>query len=443
MKSQTYRSILLALTGALAVSGVAVAADAGTPTFYADILPVLQENCQTCHRPEGEGENIGGMIAPMPLMTYQQTRPWARSIARAVENRSMPPWFATEATRGQFHHERVMTDEEIETVMAWARGGAPAGDAAAAPPPKTFVEEGSGGWSLGRPDLVVQMPEEYWVADDIADININFEAELTEEMLPEPVWVRGVEFKVGGSDVHHMCASIRPPGGATALGKFSDSSLGCIALGAESHLMEPGYAMKLEPGSTIEFSMHYNKEAGEGSGFSDRSEIGFVFADVPESELREVKFDSIGNLTFEIPPGHERWKVGAARVFPVETDILALWPHAHLRSVAVRYDAFYPDGTTEVLLDVPNYDQEWQTTYQYKKPKTIPAGTRVEVSMWFENTPERGEERGFDPADNVINGTATTDEMMLGFVAWAPVEPVDPIALRLGVASIQSTGGGE
>ncbi len=104
-----------------------------------------------------------------------------------------------------------------------------------------------------------------------------------------------------------MCASIRPPGAETALGK------------------------------------------------SDRSEIGFVFADAPESELREVKFDSIGNLTFEILPGHERWKVGAARVYPVETDILAIWPHAHLRAVAVRYDAFYPDGTSELLLDVPNY----------------------------------------------------------------------------------------
>ncbi len=237
------------------------------------------------------------------------------------------------------------------------------------------------------------------------------------------------------------CASIRPPGAETALGKFSDSSLGCIALGAESHLMEPGYAMKLEPGSTIEFSMHYNKEAGEGSGFSDRSEIGFVFADAPESELREVRFDSIGNLAFEIPPGHERWKVGAARVYPVETDILALWPHAHLRAVAVRYDAFYPDGTSDLLLDVPYYDQEWQTTYQYKKPKTIPAGTRIEVSMWFENTPERGEERGFDPADNVITGTATTDEMMLGFLAWTPVEPIDPVKIEFGLATVQGAGG--
>ena len=433
-------AILLMLAAAVALPGSTLAAEADAPTFYADVLPILQENCQTCHRPEGEGENIGGMIAPMPLMTYQQTRPWARSIARAVENRSMPPWFATEATRGQFHHERVMTDDEIETVLAWVRDGSPAGNEADAPPPKTFVEEGSGGWSLGRPDLVVQMPEEYWMADDIADININFETELTEEMLPEAVWVRGVEFKVGGSGVHHMCASVQPPGGP-GRGEFSDASLGCIALGSESHLMEPGYAMKLEPGSTIGFSMHYNKEAGEGSGFYDRSEIGFVFADAPENELREVKFDWIGNLIFEIPPGRERWKVGAARVFPVETDILALWPHAHLRAVAVRYDAFYPDGTTEVLLDVPNYDHEWQTTYQYKKPKTIPAGTRVEFTMWFENTPERGRERGFDPADNVVNGTATTDEMMLGFVAWAPVEPVDPVALRFGLAPIRSTGG--
>ena len=445
MKTATSFPGLLLLAASVALPSFALAADADTPTFHADVLPVLQENCQTCHRPEGEGENIGGMIAPMPLMTYQQTRPWARSIARAVENRSMPPWFASEATRGQFHHERVMSDSDIETVLSWVRGGSPAGEEADAPPPKKFVEEGSGGWSLGRPDLVVQMPEEYWVADDIADINISFETELTEEMLPAPVWVRGVEFKVGGSDVHHMCASIRREGESRALGKFSDSSLGCIALGAESHLMAPGYAMKLEPGSAIEFSMHYNKEAGEGSGFHDRSEIGFVFADAPESELREVKFDSIGNLTFEIPPGHDRWKVGAARVFPVETDLLALWPHAHLRAVAVRYDAYYPDGTTEVLLDVPNYDQEWQTTYQYKEPKTIPAGTRVEVSMWFENTPERGDERGFDPADNVVNGTATTDEMMLGFVAWAPSVPVDPIALRLGVASIRSaqSAGGE
>jgi len=438
MNSVTSPSILTILAVAAVLPGAALAAAPDTPTFFADVLPVLQENCQTCHRPEGE--NIGGMIAPMPLMTYQQTRPWARSISRAVENRSMPPWFATEATRGQFHHERVMTDEEIETVVAWARGGAPAGDEAHAPPPKRFVEEDSGGWSLGRPDLVVAMPEEYWVADDIADININFETEVTADVLPEPVWVRGVEFKVGSSDVHHMCASVRPPGGQSALGKFSDSSIGCIALGAESHLMESGYAMRLEPGSVIEFSMHYNKEAGPGSGFSDRSEIGFIFSDLPEEEIREVKFDSIGNLTFEIPPGHERWKVGSARVYPVDTDILALWPHAHLRASAVRYDAFYPDGTTELLLDVPNYDQEWQTTYQYKTPKRIPAGTRIEVTMWFDNTPDRGEIRGFDSRDNVVNGTATTDEMMLGFLAWSTVEPVDPVSLRLGIASAAAGG---
>ncbi|MDE2979223.1 MAG: c-type cytochrome, partial [Acidobacteriota bacterium] len=129
MKAATSRTILILIAAAVALPSLALAADSDTPTFYADVLPVLQENCQTCHRPEGEGENIGGMIAPMPLMTYQQTRPWARSIARAVENRSMPPWFANEATRGHFHNERVMSDDEIETVLAWVRGGSPAGDA--------------------------------------------------------------------------------------------------------------------------------------------------------------------------------------------------------------------------------------------------------------------------------------------------------------------------
>ncbi len=402
--------------------------DAEAPTFYKDVLPLLQENCQTCHRPEGE--NIGGMIAPMALMTYQDTRPWAKSIARAVKSRTMPPWFATEATRGQFHHERVMADADIETIVNWVQNGAKPGDEADAPARKVFVEEGSGGWSLGKPDLVVKM-EPYFVADEIADININFKAEIPPGAMTEDKWVRGIEFKVGSNLVHHMCASANPPG-KESFGKFSDNSLGCIALGAESQMFPDGYAMKLAKDSVISFSMHYNKEAGEGSGFEDQSMLAFHFADEDE-EVREISYDPIGNLTFEIPPGQERWKIGAARYFPVETDLLALWPHAHHRAVAARYEAVYPDGSRELLLDVPNYDQEWQTTYQYKEPKTIPAGTLVEVTMWYENSPERAEERGFDSTRSAINGTATTDEMMLGFINYSTRMPIDRMSMQLGI----------
>jgi mono/diheme cytochrome c family protein len=429
-----YTPALLAaalLIGAPALA--APAADAG-PTFYRDVLPLLQENCQTCHRPSGE--NIGGMIAPMALMTYDEVRPWVKSIAKAVQNRSMPPWFATEATRGQFHHERVMSEEEIETILTWARTGAEAGDSADAPAAKRFVEEGSGGWSLGKPDLVVQMPE-YWVADEIADININFHTAISEADLPEDVWIDGIEFRVGSNLVHHMCASADVPGGAPSLGKFSMNSFGCIALGSESQRFPEGYAMKLPKGAIINFSMHYNKEPGEGSGFHDQSELGFHFA---EGDVREVRFDPIGSTTFEIPPGQERWKVGAARYFSVDSDLLALWPHAHHRAVAARYEAVYPDGTRELLLDVPEYDQRWQTTYQYKEPKSIPAGTLVEVTMWYENTPERGAERGFDSTRGVINGTATTDEMMLGFINHSPSKKLNPMLEMLGVAPTGASG---
>ena len=433
-------ALLLTISALVLASGAYAAnnADAEAPTFYKDVLPVLQENCQTCHRPEGE--NIGGMIAPMALMDYDEVRPWARSIAKAVKTRTMPPWFATDATRGQFHHERVLTEKEIETIVGWAQSGAKAGDATDAPPRKVFVEEGSGGWSLGQPDLVVEMPK-YHVADEIADININFHTEITEDMLAEDKWIRGIEFKVGSNLVHHMCASANPPGAHRALGKFSDNSLGCIALGAESQMFPDGYAMKLEKGSTISFSMHYNKEVGEGSGFDDQSRIAFHFAEEGE-EVRPISYDPIGNMTFEIPPGQERWKVGAARVFPVETDLLALWPHGHHRAAGARYEAIYPDGSRELLLDVPNYDQQWQTTYQYKEPKRIPAGTRIEVTMWFENTPERAEERGFDATRAAVNGTATTDEMMLGFINYSTSEPVGDLELQFGLVSGGATGGG-
>ncbi|REJ73065.1 MAG: hypothetical protein DWQ36_03890 [Acidobacteria bacterium] len=425
------RTLLATAIALLASAALAGATDA-TPTFYADVLPLLQENCQTCHRPAGE--NIGGMIAPMQLMTYEDARPWARSIAKAVQARDMPPWFATEATRGQFHHERVLSDEQIATFVDWARGGALAGDPEQAPAPKQFVEEGSGGWSLGTPDLVVPMPR-YFVADEIADININFTTQLTAEQLPEEVWVRGVEFRVGGVNVHHMCASANEKGAQVqALGKFGGNSLGCIALGAESQMFPDGYAMRMPAEAKIGFSMHYNKEPGEGSGFWDQSEIGFHFADPSEAaQLREILYAPIGNITFEIPPGVERWKVGSAQVFPVETDLLALWPHAHLRAVAARYEAVYPDGSRELLLDVPEYDQEWQTTYQYKQPKRIPAGTRVEVTMWYENSPQRAAERGFDSADATINGTATTDEMMLGFVNYSLSRPVSELQMVYGI----------
>ena len=175
-------------------------------TYYKDVMPIMQANCQTCHRPSGH--NISGLIAPMSFMDYAETRPWARSIARKVEAREMPPWFAS-APKGVFENERGLTDDEIDTIVRWVEAGAPAGDAANAPPSRQWTEDANDGWTFGTPDFVVAMPEPYLIEDDIYDLNISFYTKISEELLPEDAWVRGWEFRVGDSKVtHHMCSSV-------------------------------------------------------------------------------------------------------------------------------------------------------------------------------------------------------------------------------------------
>ena len=153
-----------------------------------DVLPIVQANCQTCHRPAGY--NISGLVAPMSFMNYEETRPWARAIARKVESREMPPWFASEP-KGVFENERGLTDTEIDTILSWVESGAPAGDQADAPPTPVFAETTNDGWSHGTPDFVIKMREPYVMADDAYDVNISFDTPLTEDLLPEDVWVRG------------------------------------------------------------------------------------------------------------------------------------------------------------------------------------------------------------------------------------------------------------
>ncbi len=412
---------------ALSFVPAASAADAA-PTYFKDVKAILQENCESCHRPAGQ--NQGGVIAPMSLQSYDEVRPWAKSIARAVESRDMPPWFATDHTRGLFHDERTLDEAEIATVLDWVNGGAKPGDPADAPQQRSFVEESTGGWTVGKPDLVVTWDEPYFIDDDIEDINITFETTLTADQLPEDRWFRGLEFRVGGPKVHHMCASAYGPGETPTFGAggkgFTSNGLGCIALGAEPTFFPEGFAQLLKAGSRITFSMHYNKESGPGSGFHDHSELAFYFTDAPPEH--KAVYDAIGNTSFEIPPQQDRWRVGAAKTFEEDVYLLALWPHAHLRAVATKYELFLPDGSSELLLDVPEYDQEWQTTYRYKEPKKIPAGSRIEVTMWYQNTPDRAAERGFDPDRAIVFGPDTRDEMMLGFLNWAPAATYDPAA---------------
>jgi mono/diheme cytochrome c family protein len=405
-----------------AAPGVGAAVDVPQQvTFHEHVEPLLQRSCQGCHRPEGAA--YGGMRAPMSLVTYADARPWAKSIARQVEAKKMPPWFASEHTAGQFENERTLTDDEIATLVRWANTGARQGDPTNAPEPIEW--ESWEGWIIGEPDLVISLKEPFWVSDDVVDLNIRLEGqEIRSEMLPEPRYIRAVEFRPGSEVVHHvigttLAAEAEVPG-ATGM-------IGGIAPGSEPFVLPDGVARPLVAGTKIYFSMHYNKEPGEGTGVWDNSQIGFKFHPEGARIDKIAKWTAIGNRDFEIPPDTREWKVGAAMTFPHETTIFGYLPHMHLRGRAATYTAVYPDGRRELLLHVPWYDWNWQTNYSYREPKVIAAGTRVEVEMLFDNTEERDSLTflEIDPHRAVRFGGPTTDEMMLGWIDYAENIPVE------------------
>ena len=406
--------------GAALTPAAAMAQAQAASTYYRDVAPIIRNHCQTCHR--SEASNLGSPLAPMPLLSYEDTRPWARSIASKVRSREMPPWFA-DAPKGVFRNERGLSEAEIATIVDWVAAGAPAGDPASAEAP-AFAEATADGWTLGEPDFVVRMEKPYVVPDDAFNVNRAVDVRIPEELLPEDTWVRGWELRAGadGPGVHHMCVYVRPEDGRVLTGTTESAVpfgglLNCVASGAESALLPDGWGRLLEKGSVVNFNMHFNKEPGPGTSFSSQPEVGFFV------EKRPVKYkvitDTLANNGFEIPPNVANYRVGMART--LETDILVLsyWPHGHLRATAVKYVAYYPDGTEELLLDVPRYDEAWQVMYDYAEPKLLPRGTRIEAEYRFTNTRERGVRRGFDANRATGYGARTNDEMAFGFISYA------------------------
>jgi len=418
------RIAVLAAVGVLIGMSAPASANEAAVTYHKDVAPIMQENCQTCHRPSGF--NLSGLVAPMSFMSYAETRPWARAIARKVESREMPPWFADEP-KGVFENERGLTDDQIATILAWVEAGAPAGDRADAPEPRVFAEKQHDGWSHGTPDFVVQMDDTFTVPDDAYDINISFDARISEDLMPEDTWVRGWELRTGadGTGVHHMCTFVRPEDGQVLTGADKSAValgglLSCVAEGGESGLLPDGYGMLIQKGSVVNFNMHFNKEPGPGTSFDVRAEVGFFVEDRPVAH--QVITDTLGNNGFVIPPNHPNYRIGMARTLEKDILVLNYWPHAHLRAKASRYVAYYPDGTEELLLDVPRYDQSWQVTYKYREPKLLPKGTRIEAEFWYDSTAERAARRGFDADRPAWFGQRTNDEMSLGFISYAELD---------------------
>ncbi len=421
----TLSRVMLIVAAIAVVAGMAPAsAGAEEATYYKDVAPIIQNNCQTCHRPAGF--NLSGLLAPMSLMSYEDTRPWARAIASKVQSREMPPWFADEP-KGVFENERGLTDTEISTIVDWVEAGAPAGNSADAPPAIVFAETTNDGWSHGTPDFVVKMEEPFVIDDDAYDINASFDVRIPDELLAEDTWIKGWELRTGaeGSGVHHMCAFVRPEDGQSLTGENKSAValgglLSCVAEGGESGMLPEGYGRLLETNSVLNFNMHFNKEPGPGTAFTSQAEVGFFVEKRPVTH--KVITDTLGNNGFEIPPNTKDYRIGMARTLEKDILVLNYWPHAHMRASAAKYVAFYPDGTEELLLDVPRYDQSWQVTYKYTEPKFLPKGTRIEAEFWYDNTEERGVRRGFNADLAPGFGARTNDEMSLGFISYTELD---------------------
>jgi len=384
------------------------------PSFYKDVLPILQGHCQTCHRP--------GEIAPIPLVTYPQTKPWAKRIAAEVEMRMMPPWFA-DPRFGHFANDWSLSEKQIATISAWAQAGAPAGDEQDVPAPRGWAE----GWNIPPPDRIVKMPKP-------VQIPARGEVEYTYEIVPthfgEDTWVQMSELRPGSAaHVHHAVVYIRPPDSpwlrhAPVGEPFTASTLTnpeerrqahettsdlllVYAPGSSPDEWAQGMAKFVPAGSDLVFQMHYTTN---GLADQDQTSIGLVFAKSPPKQ--RVITLQLNNHALVIPPGADDFRVEVQGTLPNDATLLSLFPHMHLRGKRFEYDIVHDDGTVETLLRV-NYHFHWQLSYRLAEPRLLKAGTKLRAIAWYDNS--RNNPHNPDPEKTVTWGDQTSEEMMVGF----------------------------
>ncbi|HVS13356.1 MAG TPA: hypothetical protein VMV46_05510 [Thermoanaerobaculia bacterium] len=388
---------------ALAAPALATSSNAdptGPVTFTEHVAPIFFENCVSCHRP--------GQVAPMSLLTYEDARPWAKSIRRVTAEGTMPPWFANPA-HGDFVEDSRLGDEERDLIARWVAGGAKQGDPAKMPEAPTFTSE----WRIGEPDLVLTM-EPFAVGDDVED---HYEWLAIENPLDEDRWIKSVEVRPSFMEAaHHNLTFIAPPGaGPESLGNERNLVVGW-APGAMPFRYPEGRGKLLPARSNVLFQMHYHKTPGPGTGGVDQTSVGIELYD-QGVEVKPVTTMWVLDPMLRIPPGEASYQSVSEFTFENDGVIYNFTPHMHLRGKSFRYSAIYPDGRQEILLDVPDYDFNWQLTYTPREPLPMPAGTKVVCEAVFDNS--AGNPANPDPTIEVTWGEKTTDEMMIGFMEYA------------------------
>ena len=420
MVTATQSGFLLARN--LVLCFVPLAASAATPesggvTFYRDVLPILQKRCQVCHRPGEAGEGS--------FLTYESTRPWARAIKTAVLTRKMPPWFAN-PEYGHFLNDRRLTDNEIRTLAAWVDADAPAGN----PKDKPARVKWSTGWNL-QPDVVFETPKPYVVpAKGVLDyvyivIPTHFENDT---------WITAGEIRPADrSVVHHVSAFWRPPNSSwlkdakpgipyqvpkseldraqrASEATFEDSAEFLIGYspGMPPQDFSTDHAAKVIPAnSDLVLELHFTPNGA--APVEEKIQVGFVLARLEPTR----RFATVSNWSADvsIPAGDANREGHASMRFNEAVDLVFLQPHMHLRGKDMTIRLVYPDGTSQIVLDIPHYQFDWQIVYYEDRPLRVPKGTRMEITAHWDNSANNPYNP--DPRADVHLGPQNTDEMLV------------------------------
>jgi len=377
-------------------------------TYCGQIRRILQNRCESCHR--------AGEIAPFELTDYDEVVGWAEMIDEVVEQQRMPPWHAS-SEYGTFSNDRRMTDQEKQLIHQWVSDGAPKGDAADLPAERKYVT----GWQLPRkPDRVIPMAGRPFRVAGTG--TIKYQYFVVDPKFQEDQWISMAEVVPGNRRVVHHVLVFAQPKGVRSLSGERGGFLAAYVPGLRAEPFPAGMAKRVRAGSRIVFQVHYTPI---GTDEEDISSIGLVFAR-PRDVKYEVRTVAAVNTRFSIPPRDPDFEVTAdSQRAQVDVLALAFMPHMHLRGKAFRYEALFPTGDSEILVDIPRYDFNWQTAYRLSTPMRLPAGTRVHCTARFDNSAKNLANP--DPDRTVQWGDQTWDEMMIGYMDVAiPRSENDP-----------------
>ena len=342
----------------------------------------------------------------MSLLTYEATRPWAKAIRAAVLTGKMPPW-TPDPQYGKFSNDLSLAPADKEKLIAWIDAGAPEGKPSDAPRAKVFAE----GWQIPQPDVVFEMPEPFEIPATGA---IDYQYIRVPTHFTEDKWVQMAEVRPSNrAVVHHAIVVVE-----SAEFRGREEYLGGYGPGMLAQIWKPGQARLIRAGSTLTFQMHY---ATNGKSAQDRTKIGLVFATAPVTE-KIVAMQSMPPGLM-IPPGAANFRVNGIATVRQDAKLVALRPHAHLRGKSFQMRAVYPNGESEILLDIPKFDFNWQPYYYLETPKPLPRGTRIESTAYYDNSANNPFNP--DPAAAVFWGPQTWDEMMIGWFDIAVDVPAE------------------